>query len=358
MINVAYATVMALLAASVFMLPDLGAFSWAAIGLVSAGAVVLGARRYAGSPLVWWLLAAGILAQATGDTLYGAVAHNGPDLVPTLADACYLAMYPLIIAGLVVMMRGRTGLTDWSRLLDVLVFLCAAGLLIWVFLTAPAVAAGQLSGEEKSALAAYNVGDLLILVTTVRLVFVARRGAALVLLALGAAALLAGDVAYTLDQLGAGWHPGDAADVSYLVFYASWGAAALQPSMVRIVAPEPAARDSVMQVRWAVLLSLSLAIPPGLLIGEALTGGGVPDAAIVGVISALMAALVVTRLVNALTQHRRALSRERALRHASATLLSALTPTGVDAALHEAVAALLPPDTAAGVVVALPESRA
>lgn len=343
---------MAVLGVSVFALPRFGAPSWAAIGLVSAGAVAVGAHRHGGSrPVAWWLFAAAILAMAAGDTIYGATAHSGPDAVPAIADVCYLAMFPLITAGMITMVRTGAGLTDWSRWLDVLTFTCAAALLAWVFLTAPAMATGQLSSAEKSMLAAYNLGDLLILATTVRLVFAARRGAALLLLAVGATALLAADISYTLDQLGGGWRPGGPADAAYLVFYASWGAAALQPSMVRIVAPT-SARDSSLQARWAALLGLSLTIPPLILIGEAMTGQ-VRDAPVIGIVSGLMSTLVVTRLVNALGQQRRALARERALRHASGALLSALTPHGVDAAIHEAVSALLPPNEPHTVIVAL-----
>ena len=351
--TVTYGVVMAVLAVGVFALPDLGAVNWAAIGLVSAAAVAVGAHRQrAARPLAWWLFGAAIVAMAIGDTLYGAAKHQGPDGSPALADACYLAMFPLIMAGLLVLVHRGAGLTDWSRMFDVCTFLCAAALLVWVFLTAPALAADALSNADKSALAAYNLGDLLILVTLVRLVFAAQRGSAVVLLTVGAGALLVGDVSYTLEQFAAGWHPGGLSDAAYLVFYVSWGAAALQPSMVRIVTPA-GTHSSALQVRWAVLLGLSLTIPPATLVVEALAGQ-VRDGLVIAIVTGLMSVLVVIRLVNALTQNRLALARERALRHASGSLLSAFTLHGLDAALHEAIGTLVPADRPHRIVVAFP----
>jgi PAS domain S-box-containing protein len=342
-INVAYGAVMALLGTCVFALPQFGAYVWAAIGLVGAAAVGFGAYRHKPPrPLAWGLLAAAVLAMAAGDTIYGATSHNGPDSVPTIADVCYLAMFPLIMAGMIALVRTRAGLTDWSRWLDVLTFMCAAALLAWVFLTAPALALDRLSNVDKSTLAAYNIGDLLVLATTVRMVLAARREPAVVLLALGAFGLLAGDLSYTVNELGSGWQPGGAADAAYLLFYATWGAAALQPSMVRIATPTPDPGSS-LQTRWAALLGLSLLIPPLVLVGEALTGQ-VRDTTVIGIVSVLMSAFVVTRLVDALTQHWRALARESALRHASSALLAVVSPAGVNAAVHDAVGTLLAPD--------------
>jgi PAS domain S-box-containing protein len=352
-INVGYGALMAVLGVSVFALPGLGAVSWALIGLVSAGAVAFGAYRHrAARPLAWWLFGAAIVAMAAGDTLYGVSSHNGPDSAPAVADFCYMAMFPLITVGMLTLVRQGAGLTDWSRMLDVCTFLCAAALLSWVFLTAPALATDGLTNADKSSLAAYNLGDLLILVTLVRLAFTARLGAASALLVTGAAALLAGDVFYTLGQFTDGWRPGGLADAAYLVFYATWGAAALQPSMVRVVTPI-GSRHSAIQVRWAVLLGLSLTIPPTTLVVEAVAGQ-VRDGLVIAIVTGLMSALVVTRLVNALTQNRQALARERALRQASGSLLSVFTLHGVDAALHEAIGTLVPTDHPHRIVVAFP----
>jgi PAS domain S-box-containing protein len=340
-LTIGFLGLMLVLGAGLVVLPGAGALNWALIGLVSVAAVGFGARRHAAPrPVAWWLLAAAILAMAAGDTLYGIAAHHGPDAAPALADICYMAMFPLLIAGLVQMVRTNAGMPDWARWLDVLTFTCAAALVAWAFLLAPDLAAGDLTGAEKSFLAVYIVGDLLILVIAVRLAVAARRGGALLLVALGAAAVLAGDVLYTLDQLGTGWRPGGLTDLAYWLFYAAWGAAALHPSMARLTTPAPL-RPGGLELRRAVLLAVSLAIPPAVLVVEAVSGA-VPDGIVIAAVSALMSALIITRLANALTQYHRAVAREQALRQVSGRLVSSVSRGEVSLAVRQAVGTLVP----------------
>jgi PAS domain S-box-containing protein len=342
---------MAVLGASVFAAPDLGAYSWAAIGLCSAGAVVVGIRRNAPPrPLPWWMLGAAILAMALGDTIYGADAQ-GRSSAPAVADVCYLAMFPLLTIGLVQMVRTSAVLVDWSRMLDLLTFTCAAALLAWVCLIGPSLGANSLDGTGRSTLAAYTLGDLLTLVTTVRLVFAARRNASMILLGVGATALLTADVWYALAALGSGWRPGGPAEAGYLLVYACWGAAALQPSMVRLTEPV-VTRNSQLGLRWVALLGLSLAVPPAVMLVEEGIGQ-VRDSVVLAVASTLMSALVITRLAMALSQHRQAVARERRLRQACGTLVAAGDTAKVSAAVRAAVSDLMPAGLAHAVVLAV-----
>ncbi|GIH16386.1 hypothetical protein Raf01_45580 [Rugosimonospora africana] len=334
-----------------FVTPGLAAYSWAAIGLCSAGAVVVGTRRHAPvRALPWWMIAAAILAMAVGDTIFGSDVrvHSA---APVVADVCYLAMFPLLTIGLIQMVRTRAVLVDWSRTLDLLTFTCAAALLAWVCLIGPSLGADNLDPVDRSTLAAYALGGLLVLVTTVRLVSAAPRNASMILLAAGAFALLTADVMYALATLGGGWRAGGPGDAGYLLGYACWGAAALQPSMVRLTEPA-AVRNSQLPLRWMVLLGLSLAIPPAVLLVEAATGQ-VDDGVVIAVAWTVMAALVITRLAMALRQHRQAVARERRLRRACGTLVAAGDTEEVRAAVHAAVSELMPAGLAHAVVLAV-----
>src|SRR5690242_14649959 len=76
---------------------------------VSAGmAAVAGARLHRPAlRLPWYLFAAGLFAFAVGDVLfnlYAFVWHRDPP-VPSVADAFYLAGYPFLTAGLVLLVR-------------------------------------------------------------------------------------------------------------------------------------------------------------------------------------------------------------------------------------------------------------
>ena len=58
---------------------------------------------------------------------------------PSLADVFYLAMYPIAAAGLVLLIRRRTGGRDRGSLLDALSVTTALALLSWIFLIDPYV---------------------------------------------------------------------------------------------------------------------------------------------------------------------------------------------------------------------------
>src|SRR5438093_6167715 len=79
-----------------------------AIGASAAAASFLGARLHRPSlRLPWYLFGAGLLAFSVGDVLfnlYAFVWHRDPP-VPSVADIFYLAGYPLLTAGLVMLVR-------------------------------------------------------------------------------------------------------------------------------------------------------------------------------------------------------------------------------------------------------------
>jgi len=338
-----YTALMAVFGVVVFAAPAWSAVGWASIGLLSAGAVVLGARLHTPADRTpWWLLAAAIVAMATGDAVYAAGTRDDPGSSPIMADVCYLAMFPLLTAGLVQMTRRSVVLPDRSRLLDLLTFACAMALGSWVLLVDPSLSGAGLDNADKSALVAYALGDLLVLITTVRLVVAARRSPALVLLALGAAGMLLADVAYALAQAGGGWLPGGPAELGYLLFYLAWGAAALQPSMAELTAPADA-RAVRLSGWWIALLGLSLAVPPGTLLVESITGG-VRHGVLIAVVSGVMTVLVITRLTDAITAHRRAVARERELREACGALLAVTDTDALETALRAAVGRLMAPE--------------
>jgi PAS domain-containing protein len=335
-----YTTLMMALGVAVLFGPaSWGSVLWAAIAVLTVGAIVGGTfwhRPERRSP--WWLLAAGVLAMGVGDTIFGATVHTPAQSPPIIDDAFYLLMFPLITAGLIDFTR--TGRRDRSRLLDLLAFACSAALPFWTVLLGPAFSASQLSWDDKSTLAAYTIGDLLILVATVRLLIAAPRRPALVLLSAGAFGALVGDVRYALDELHGGWRPGNWAEGFYLLFYFAWGAAGLHRSM-RGLTSDPPMRASRLPGGWTVLLGLAVVIPPATLLVESLAGT-VRDGALIAGTSVVTFALVVTRLMDAAREHHAAMARERALRVACAALVTATSRDEVTEAMRVGVDGLLP----------------
>jgi PAS domain-containing protein len=337
-----YTTLMTALGIAVLFGPaGWGAVLWAAIALLTVGAIVGGTfwhRPERRSP--WWLLAAGVLAMGVGDTIFGAAVHTPAQSPPVIDDAFYLLMFPLITAGLIDFTRTGAGLRDRSRLLDLLAFAGSAALPFWTVLLGPAFSASHLSWDDKSTLAAYTIGDLLILVATVRLLIAAPRIPALVLLSAGAFGALVGDVRYALDELHGGWRPGTGAEGFYLLFYFAWGAAALHRSMRGLTSGAPI-RASRLPGGWTILLGLAVVIPPATLLVESLAGT-VRDGVLIAATSVVTFALVVTRLIDAAREHHAAMARERALRVACAALVTATSHDEVTDAMRAGVDGLLP----------------
>ncbi|MEV1285735.1 EAL domain-containing protein [Micromonospora sp. NPDC049679] len=348
-ILVGYAVLIGVLAAGVFVAPHWAAATWAAIGLTSAGGIALGVRRHGParrSP--WWLIAVAILAFAAGDTVYALSADS------FLPDVFYLSMFPLLAVGLLGLTRASALIRDRSNLLDVLTFVCAVALLSWIFLIAPSIAAPGFSSFERSVLAGYALGDLLVSATMVRLLSAARPTPALILLAVGAAGMLGADVLYGLAVIDGSWQDGGPVESGWLVFYAAWGAAGLHPSMAKLVEPAARSRGQV-STPWLLLLGLSSLIAPALLLFQSMTGQ-VHDGAVIALSSAVVFALVLSRLADALETHRQAVAREHGLREACAALVSASDAHAVNRAVRTGVARLMPPGSAHRVVFVVNQS--
>jgi diguanylate cyclase (GGDEF)-like protein/PAS domain S-box-containing protein len=349
---VGYGLWMSILAVGVFALPALHLLLWAAVGVSSTIAIVYGVVRHRPRRrLPWSLLAAGIAVFTAGDLVFNAAAGTSSQSTPFMADVLYLLVFPLVAAGYWGFTRSSTTIRDRSGLLDLLVFVSAGALLFWVLFVGPHVTGASRDPSDKSVAAAYALGNLLVLATTLRLLVVSRRAVSAILLTVGAAGLLAADLVYAGAEMEGGWQNGQPAELGWLLFYAAWGAAALHPSMVRLTAPVDARHGDVSRV-WMVLLGLAALVGPGVLLVQAM-GGDVRDGAVIAVCSAMVFWLVLSRLTDSMEAHRRSVARERALRQAAGSMVSATRVADVDRAVRTAVGRLIPPDTGYRVVFAV-----
>lgn len=80
--------------------------SWyAALNLMAAGLIAVRAYRVTADRLAWGLIAVGMTCSAIGDIVYALWVPNGQS--PSAADPEYLAFYPFVYAGLLLLMRAR-----------------------------------------------------------------------------------------------------------------------------------------------------------------------------------------------------------------------------------------------------------
>ena len=128
------------------------------LGLLGVLAIVAGIRMHSpGARAAWWMFAAGQFLFFSGDLYtYSYPKLTGADVeFQSIGDALYLAVYPVLMAGLILLIRRRNPRRDRTALIDALILTVGVGLLSWVFLIAPNFHIAELSAWEKSIAAAY-----------------------------------------------------------------------------------------------------------------------------------------------------------------------------------------------------------
>ncbi len=301
----------------------LRAIEWILLGTVSCAAIIGGVLWRRPARVCPWLLLAGAIATISIGDVHYTFGSN------FLAEIWYLAMFALVSAALVQFTRGGSVVVDRARMIDLLACTCAASLVCWVFVISSSGAVGEISAADV-------LGDLLLVGVATRLVRSTGRNVSAALLLVGAVGVLFSDLTYPLL-------PDPLTEAGYVVLYLAWGLAAVHPSMRGLTEPR-LPQQAPLQGRWIVLLGISVATPPIVLLAESLVGP-VKDGVVIAVAAALTLTLTITRLADSIGQHRSALARERGLRIASAALVSAADTSSVDAAVQAAVAELMPTNT-------------
>jgi diguanylate cyclase (GGDEF)-like protein len=234
------------------------------IGLVAGLTILAAVRLYRPArPAMWYWFAGGQFMSVTGDAVYSYYEyglHEEP--YPSLADVFYLASYPMLIAGLVLLVRSRRA-TGAARLVDAAIVATGIGLVFWVFVLHPIAADSSASALERGISTAYPAVDALLLAMLARLFTDAGgRTASTRLLGLAALLLLAADVSFSLLTLYSAADPRPV-DAVFLASYVSWAAAAMHPSMATAGSHDATAsgHTTVGRGRLAVFAGCSLLAP-------------------------------------------------------------------------------------------------
>ena len=319
----------------------------ALMGLASATAVLTGVLVHRPAHRWPWLaLAAGLLVFTAGDTYYDVQEQYFRSSDPSPADACFLAVYPLFAAGLFGLVAYRRLHRDLASLLDALIVTAGLGLPVWIYLVQPVAALDGLSWQQRAISIAYPLGDLVLLALVARLLAAGPRSGhhrTLQLLGLGTVTLLGFDITYGILQLNESRAPDTLLDAGWILFYTTWGLAALHPSMARLTAPEPRPESLHPPWRRLALLTMATLIAPCILVIEERTGS-VRHATVLATFSTVLFLLVILRLAGMVVAHRKAVAREQALRAATASLVGAVAPAEIARACDAAVTALMGPD--------------
>jgi len=357
----AYLFIAAVLTCSYYLFPAYQTPLWTCLGLSAVVATVAGIRRNRPrNPLAWYLLAAAELTFIAGDTSYNVLTDvmHQDNPFPSVADLFYLLTYVFIAAGIFLIIRARSSSRDLPSLIDAVIITTGLGLLSWVYLIVPNFQADGLDWLQRAVSVAYPVGDVMILAMLARLVAGGGlRFGSMRFLVAGVMGIMGADVAYGLTQIYGVWEIGGPVDTGWALFYATWGAAALHPSMRRLTDVAPLASVGVGRGRLTLLAMASL-IAPGVLIAQALrhTSIDATTIATVAVFSAALFVLVLARMSGIVGAHQQSVVRERELRTSSEALVAAQGLPDIYRAALAAVTSLVGEPALKGAWVYLAES--
>ena len=180
------------------------------LGLSPVVAIIVGVRRYKPASRGPWLwFAVGMLLFWLGDLYtYSYPRLFGADVpFPSLGDGAYVAVYPALMAGLLMLIRRRNPESDRAGVIDSLIMTLGLALLSWVALIAPYLHDETMTLTGKLVSVAYPLGDILLLAAAIRLaVDTGKRLPAFYLLASAIVALLVTDFAYGVVTLNGAYH--------------------------------------------------------------------------------------------------------------------------------------------------------
>jgi signal transduction histidine kinase len=265
------------------------------VGAASGVAVIVGVRINKPSlPASWYLFAGGLVAFATGDlifNLYDWVGHRSPP-IPSLADVFYLAGYPFLTVGIVLLVLRMRSEERRAGLVDATLVATAFGVCQWVFVMHPLVS-GSGQWTENAVVLAYPAMDVLLLTGLLFLALTpAWRTVAYRYLAASIVLLVVVDEIYALSPES---FPGTSfLDAGWLLSYVLWGVAALSPSMRELSEPTSPPSARLTRSRVAVLSAAILTAPVALVIERSL--GRPIDAVAIAIGAAALSGLVLIRL--------------------------------------------------------------
>jgi signal transduction histidine kinase len=279
------------------------------IGVSSAVAIAAGVYlNKPGYRLPWFLFAIGNLFFAVADIIFN-ILVNPP--VPSVADWFYLAGYPILTCGLVLLVVRAGGHHRLAAIDEAAIVTIAFALFQWVWIM-DSINDAPGSVTERVVNLAYPGMDVLLLAGLAGFfVTAAWRTPAFVMLVLSLTALLVSDDIYGVQRNA--YASGDYTDLGWLLSYILWAAAALHPSMRELSKPRRRqVRLRIHPVR-VVLLTVALMSAPAVLLIQHIRKIQFDPYAIV-LAGAGIAILVVARLVGILRALERIREREQSAR--------------------------------------------
>jgi diguanylate cyclase len=198
-----------------------------ALNLSAAALIAVRAYRVRADRLAWILIAAGMACSAVGDVIYDLWVPDGQS--PSVADPAYLAFYPLVYVGLLLLMRSRLKRVPVPIRLDSVVCGLAMAAVAAALTAGPIHAAATRTPATVLVGLIYPWGDLVLLAVAAGILPIIgwRNEFRWILLVAGFVLFAAADTAYLFETSAGSYRAGTLLDAcwpasSLLVAMASW----------------------------------------------------------------------------------------------------------------------------------------
>jgi diguanylate cyclase (GGDEF)-like protein len=275
-----------------------------AYGALTVASLIIAVRHRPLRPAML-SLAAGAAAIVVGDVaFYVLTLVQGEVAYPSAADLAYLAAYPLMAAGLLLIVRRRTPGWDGASAIDAAIVAVSAAYLLYELILAPtmAVTTGNLPTLVS---AAYPVGDLMLIVVASRLLLGAGPRS-IVLRMLGGYFVLTlyVDTAYSIQSLNGTYQANNYLDGIWMASAFVLAAGVVHPAATKLVTASSAAIPDATPGRLSVLAVAAMIAPATLIVQQARTGK--PHVIVAAVVCMILFSLVLARMAGLVAAQRRA----------------------------------------------------
>ena len=239
---------------------DYYGFGYEVIGLYGVAGGLGGALRHHGAARRPWLaFAVGVMLMVAGDFAWNLQdRYFGTPGSPGLSDIFYMAAYPTMAAGLLLLTRKLIGSSRGS-ILDTVIVALSLATLLWPLLFASFLDTGQTTAQRMTV-GIYPCWDLVLIALAARIALsrtLHTRRTMLLVVAVGL--FLTGDT-FWFESINT-YVLGNWEDFMWLTAYVFFGAAALCPSPLQSVE-----RPEVTPFRRFALLAIPVALLPGALL--------------------------------------------------------------------------------------------
>ncbi len=213
----------------------------------------------------WFFVGAALSSFCAADVVYYLLELTSPigeAPFPSIADGFYLGMYPIMIVGLLMLLRSVSPGRDVAGMLDAgLVAVATFAVLGILYMDTYLTTEGETFLGRLISIG-YPVMGILLLAVAARLVAAAQlRQPNFMLMCGGLVSLIVADVIYGILSAAATFQTGGFADAFWLGFYALIGASALHPSMAEEIEARDNSTGTITRTRLAVLFLVVLTVP-------------------------------------------------------------------------------------------------